>query len=285
MTRRSGSPARACLAVGLVAGLAACGGGGPVPGTDSGVAPPANEVPEMTITPPTNRGPEAVGSVPAQALTEGGAAHVVDVAERFRDPDGDALSHSAASGDPEIVTVSMSGSMAKLTPVSIGEATVTVIASDGRAEAVQAFTVTVRRREAAPPAAGRPAPSPQPETRPAPPVEPEIIPPPAETKLTGIKVQRQADRGLSVRPVPQAARLKGVGLSWGGDPRRGRADRPAGRLRGRDVVHLPLQRSRRGCGDHGPGRQSRRGQVRGELHRDLPLSPAVPAGAPAPRTG
>ena len=45
-------------------------------------------------------------------------------------------------------------------------------------------------------------------------MEPEIIPPPAETKLTGIKVQRQADRGLSVRPVPQAARLKGVGLSW-----------------------------------------------------------------------
>ena len=160
MNHRSRFPAKACLVLGLVAGLTACGGGGGSPGSGSTGPPPGNpaleleiHAQEITITPPANRAPEAVGTIPDQTLTEDGNALSVDVAQNFSDPDGDPLTWSARSGDPGVVTAGMSGSTLTLTPVSDGTATVTVTASDGTAEAVQEIAVTVDpRAQASPPA-------------------------------------------------------------------------------------------------------------------------------------
>ena len=157
MTCRRGFPAKACLALGLVAGLTACGGGGSYAGSGSTGSPPETpagetiiHAQEITITPPANRPPRIVGSIPAQTLTEGGNARSVDVAPYFSDPDGDPLTFSAQSGDPGIVMVGISGATVTLTPVSAGTATVTVTASDGNGEAVQSIVVTVRQRQSSP---------------------------------------------------------------------------------------------------------------------------------------
>lgn len=200
--------AKGCLAVGLVAGLTACGGGSSAPGPT--VAPSGSPAPEMTITPPANRAPEAVGSVPAQVLTVGGTAAGVDVAAYFSDPDGDMLTYSARSGDPEILGVRVSGSTVTFTPVSEGTATVTVIAGDGEVEAEQGIAVKVRRRRSAPTT----VPSPPPPPSPSP---PESSPPPAQepqTRLAGIVVERQGSTFITVKAVPQDATLSGVGMSW-----------------------------------------------------------------------
>ena len=147
MTHRIGLPSKGCAALGLAAVLAACGGGSPEPART--VTPSAGDAhaPEMTISPPANRGPEAVGSVPDRTLAAGGPAVSLDAAPWFRDPDGDPLTHSAESGDPGVVTAVMSGSTVTLAPVSAGTATVTVTASDGTAEAALGFAVTVAASE------------------------------------------------------------------------------------------------------------------------------------------
>ena len=90
------------------------------------------------------------GSIPAQTLTEDGNPLSVDIAPYFRDPDGDPLTWSAQSSDPEILRVENSGSTITLTPVSPGNTTVTVTAGDGHAEAVQTFRVTVPEPNRAP---------------------------------------------------------------------------------------------------------------------------------------
>ena len=148
---------RACRVIGTaaaVAWLAACGGAGGSSGTGSVVAPPAIQAPEIIITPSANRAPEAVGSIPARTLEQGGSTHSVDVAPYFSDPDGDSLTYSVQSGDPGIVRISSSGSTITLTPVSPGTTTVTVTAGDGHAEAVQTFPVTVPEPNRVPEAVG-----------------------------------------------------------------------------------------------------------------------------------
>ena len=71
-------------------------------------------------TPPTssNQAPQASGSIPAQELTVGAAAGMVDVAQYFSDPAGDALTYAADSNDAGTVTASVSGSILTLTPVA-----------------------------------------------------------------------------------------------------------------------------------------------------------------------
>ena len=54
-----------------------------------------------------NRAPARVGSIPAQAVTPGGARRL-DVARYFRDPDGDALGYEATSSNAGVLSVSMS---------------------------------------------------------------------------------------------------------------------------------------------------------------------------------
>ena len=109
--------------------LAACG--------DSGTEPPLPE-------PPANRAPEARGSIPDQALTLGGPAATVDVANNFADPDGDALSYTVSSSNSGVATASMSGTVVTVQPVAPGAATVTVTARDASGlTASLSFAVTV----------------------------------------------------------------------------------------------------------------------------------------------
>ena len=97
---------------------------------------------QVTVETP-NRAPEAVGTIPAQTLTTGQTA-TVDVASYFRDPDGDALSYTAASSNAAIATATMSGTSVEVVAVSAGFTTVTVTATDpGRLSTTSSFDVTV----------------------------------------------------------------------------------------------------------------------------------------------
>ena len=102
----------------------------------------------VTVRPPANRPPEAVGTLAPLTVGLGEAPVTVDVAGAFRDPDGDRLSYGAASSAPGVASVSASGSRVTVRAVSAGTATVTVSATDtggSNTAATQAFTVTVPR--------------------------------------------------------------------------------------------------------------------------------------------
>ena len=91
-----------------------------------------------------NAEPVAAGSLPARRLRIADGAATVDVSGAFHDPDGDGLTWAASSSAPHVATVSVSGSMVTVTPVSPGATTVTVTAADAAgASATQSFVVTV----------------------------------------------------------------------------------------------------------------------------------------------
>ena len=84
------------------------------------------------------------GSIPDQALTLGGPAATVDVANNFVDPDGDALSYTVTSVPSGVAAASMSGAVVTMRPVALGTAMVTVTARDpGGLTASLSFAVTV----------------------------------------------------------------------------------------------------------------------------------------------
>ena len=100
---------------------------------------------EVTVEAP-NRAPEAVGAIPAQAMTEGDEV-VVDVSSFFSDPDEDELTYTAESSDAAVVGVSLEGSSLTVTAVAEGSATVTVTAADPDGlTATQSAEVTVEAR-------------------------------------------------------------------------------------------------------------------------------------------
>ena len=91
-----------------------------------------------------NRGPEALGTLPAQKLAVGGVAQTLLVTSAFRDPDGDALTYTAASLNEAVATVTVSGAEVSVRPVAVGMATITVTATDGSEMPVtQSFEVSV----------------------------------------------------------------------------------------------------------------------------------------------
>ena len=91
--------------------------------------------------------PVAVGDTPELTVYVG-STDSVDLAEYFSDPDGDVLTYTATTSDPEVATASVSGSAVMVSGVSPGTDTVTVTATDpGGLSAVQAFTVTVSLTE------------------------------------------------------------------------------------------------------------------------------------------
>ncbi|MXW68373.1 MAG: hypothetical protein F4Z72_15415 [Gemmatimonadales bacterium] len=93
--------------------------------------------------PPPNRAPETTGAIPAQSLAVGMNV-TVNLSPFFRDPDGDALTYSAASSDTLVAEAAVSGERLILVAVSRGAASATVTAADGRGgEAHQSFSVTV----------------------------------------------------------------------------------------------------------------------------------------------
>ncbi len=90
-----------------------------------------------------NRPPEAVGAIPAQALTELGPASGVAMAGYFSDPDDDELAYAAVSSHAGVVTAVVSGDTVWLAPGTAGMATVTVTASDpDDLSATQTMSVT-----------------------------------------------------------------------------------------------------------------------------------------------
>ncbi|WP_419163792.1 Ig-like domain-containing protein [Candidatus Palauibacter sp.] len=121
---RSGSRA-SLIALAAVAGwLGACGTGTTSPEPDR------------------NRSPLVVDAIPATDVPIGQLANV-DVTPYFRDPDGDALTFTAVSGDPLVARVSVSGSVVTLEGRSRGTAAVAVTANDGDGlSATQRFEVT-----------------------------------------------------------------------------------------------------------------------------------------------
>ena len=126
------STAVLALALGVTTWAAACGG-------DGTAAPDP-------VAPPVNQAPVPAGAIPAQTAHVGEAA-AVDVSSYFNDPDGDALSYAAASGNAVVATVAVSGSTVTATGVAQGTATITVTATDpGGLSAQQSFEVTVPNR-------------------------------------------------------------------------------------------------------------------------------------------
>ena len=98
---------------------------------------------ELTVP---NRGPVAVGTLPALSLASGGPAESVDVSVAFEDPEDDPLTFAATSSAPTVAAVSVSGSTVMVTPLSGGSATVTVTATDvgaSNTSATQVFGVGV----------------------------------------------------------------------------------------------------------------------------------------------
>ena len=116
-------PIVAALGLLVVAGLpAACGDG---------------------LGPESDRAPQAVGDIPDLLLQEGRSAEV-DVAAYFTDPEGGALSFSAASSNRAVATVSVSGTVVTVSSVSRGAVRVAVTATDpGGQAAQQVFGVAV----------------------------------------------------------------------------------------------------------------------------------------------
>ena len=114
-----------------VALAASCGGDGGT--TVPPVDPPA----------PQNRAPVAQGSIGALTIAVG-ASVTTNVASNFNDPDGDALTYSAATSDAAVATATVSGSQVTTTGEAAGTATITITARDpGGLTATQTMAVTV----------------------------------------------------------------------------------------------------------------------------------------------
>ena len=90
-----------------------------------------------------NRSPTAVGTISARTLTVGDSPVQVDVSANFQDADNDTLIYTISSNNTSAATASVSGSRVSITPVSAGNATITVTASDGELTATQTVFVTV----------------------------------------------------------------------------------------------------------------------------------------------
>ncbi|MYH49767.1 MAG: hypothetical protein F4151_09645, partial [Gammaproteobacteria bacterium] len=103
----------------------------------------------FSVTVP-NREPVPIGSIPGRSV-EPRQAVTVDVSPFFDDPDGEALSYTAASSNRGVATAAVAGATVTLTGVTVGTASITVTATDpGGLTAQQRFSVTVRAANAAP---------------------------------------------------------------------------------------------------------------------------------------
>ena len=98
-----------------------------------------------------NRGPVAVGTIPAQTVARGQTV-TVDVSPFFSDPDGQTLSYAAASSHAGVATVTVAGSSVTVAGVAAGTVMVTVKGTDsGQLSAQQRFSVTVTGGQAGAP--------------------------------------------------------------------------------------------------------------------------------------
>ena len=100
----------------------------------------------VTVNPTTrqNNAPVALGTIPMQKLTAGGASTTINISSSFSDVDGDILTYTVVSNNTSVARVSVSGAVITLTPVAAGSATVTVTASDGSLTASQTIAIRVK---------------------------------------------------------------------------------------------------------------------------------------------
>ena len=98
----------------------------------------------VTVSPPANRPPVALGTLRRLTIGIDDPPRVVDMTSAFRDPDGDPLTYGATSTPQRVVSLAVSGHAITATPVAIGTATVQVTATDpGGLGATQSFIVRV----------------------------------------------------------------------------------------------------------------------------------------------
>ena len=93
-----------------------------------------------------NRAPAAQGTIDPITLYLGGSSQTVEISSKFSDPDGNPLIYSTKSSDTGVTTARLSGTTLTITPVAVGQATVTVGASDGKLTGTQTIAVTVPNR-------------------------------------------------------------------------------------------------------------------------------------------
>ena len=93
-----------------------------------------------------NRAPEAVGSIPDQAV-QIDETLALDVSPYFTDADGDDLTYAAVSSNTSVAAVSVSGAAVRIRGVQVGRVTLTVTAHDPSGDgAIQEASVEVTAR-------------------------------------------------------------------------------------------------------------------------------------------
>lgn len=96
-----------------------------------------------------NQPPNIISPISDQTERAGGDAVTFDLSMVFADPDKDALTFTATSSDPQVVTAELQGSSLTLTPVAKGNVSIDVTASDPSEAAVTdtlVFVVTEANR-------------------------------------------------------------------------------------------------------------------------------------------
>lgn len=100
----------------------------------------------VTVIERVNQAPEAQGGINDITRSAGwsGTLALEDDTPLFVDPDGDALTYSAESSDPDVASLSVSGSVLTVATIEVGTATGTVTATDpGGLSASVSFGITV----------------------------------------------------------------------------------------------------------------------------------------------
>ena len=97
----------------------------------------------VTVNPPPNRAPVAIGAISPETLMARGASKVVDVSGLFHDLDGDTLRYTARSDNKRVLSTNVSEGQITLVPLREGNVSVTVTASDGELGATLSISVSV----------------------------------------------------------------------------------------------------------------------------------------------
>ena len=102
----------------------------------------------VTAAPVANRPPVNVSRILDQTLAANGAVVRLDLSTHFSDADGDLLTYTITSDNPNVAFLQVVGASVSIFPLStVGRANVRVTASDGDLTAIQDFIVIVQRTQ------------------------------------------------------------------------------------------------------------------------------------------